>query len=168
MDMSEWLESDVNLIDILIWSDEAIFYVGGFVNKHNCHYWAKSNPNMILTKSQTRQKVTVWCGISSRRIVGPFIFMETMNGDRYLDMLQRKVWPELSTWDNFNSIVFMQDGAPPHYKTVVRNWLHENLQDIWIGRAALMSGWRESRFDASTFSYGVSSKNKFTRQTPHA
>ena len=29
----------------------------------------------------------------------------------------------------------MQDGAPPHYKTEVRNWLHENLQDRWIGRA---------------------------------
>ena len=29
----------------------------------------------------------------------------------------------------------MQDGASPHYKTVVRNWLHENLQDRWIRRA---------------------------------
>ena len=28
----------------------------------------------------------------------------------------------------------MQDGAPPHWSTNVRNWLNENLPERWIGR----------------------------------
>ena len=134
-EMEAWLQRDPTLLDKLIWTDEAIFFVGGFVNKHNCHYWASTNPHMIFTKSQNRLKVTVWCGMTSSRLIGPFILRETMNGDRYLQMLQQDVWPEVSTWPNADELVFMQDGAPPHYKRDVRNWLNANFQDRWIGRA---------------------------------
>lgn len=32
------------------------------------------------------------------------------------------------------SIFFMQDGAPPHYASGVRQWLDENFPARWIGR----------------------------------
>ena len=39
--------------------------------------------------------------------------------------------PGLSSHD----IVFMQEGAPPHYATVVRNWLDRHFNDRWLGRS---------------------------------
>src|SRR5271168_2410539 len=31
-------------------------------------------------------------------------------------------------------MLFMQDGAPPHYKLEVRRWLNERFPGRWIGR----------------------------------
>ena len=40
-----------NLLENIIWSDEAVFHLGGFVNRHNSHYWAQENPKKLLKKS---------------------------------------------------------------------------------------------------------------------
>ena len=42
--MLEWLELWSELLKNILWSDEAIFHVGGMVNRHNCHYWVAPNP----------------------------------------------------------------------------------------------------------------------------
>ena len=133
--MKEWIGREPALLDHILWSDEAIFFVGGFVNRHNCHYWAESSPHKIVQKIQNKQKLTVWCGITSTKLVGPFIIRETMNGDRYLRMLRTQVWPEVSTWENAENLILMQDGAPPHFKTEVRNWLDNTFPERWIGRS---------------------------------
>ena len=33
-----------------------------------------------------------------------------------------------------SSMFFQQDGAPPHFATIVRNYLHEQFPGRWIGR----------------------------------
>src|SRR5207245_994784 len=38
---------------------------------------------------------------------------------------------EIPGFDNF---YWMQDGAPPHYSTSVRNFLTETFNEKWIGR----------------------------------
>ena len=134
-EMDAWLKRDPNLLRNILWSDEAVFCIGGFVNRHNCHYWAEQNPHITVQKAQRRPKVTVWCGMTSSHIVGPFILRDTMNAERYLDLLSNEVWPIVSTWPNRDDIVFMQDGAPPHYATVVRNWLDRHFNGRWLGRA---------------------------------
>ena len=45
-------------------------------------------------------------------------------------MLKEKCWP----CAQHQEAVFQQDGAPPHYGTVVREWLNENFGGRWIGR----------------------------------
>ena len=57
-----------------------------------------------------------------------------MNAERYLCMLRNQVWPAISTWENFDRMFFMQDGAPPHFARTVRSWLDEQLPGRWIGR----------------------------------
>jgi len=52
----DWPKSFENIL----WSDEAVFHIGGFVNPHNCHYWAAHDPEMTVEKMQNRPKVTVW------------------------------------------------------------------------------------------------------------
>lgn len=49
--MLAWHEEWPNLFRNILWSDEAVFHVGGFVNRHNCHYWAGEDP-MIVEKQQ--------------------------------------------------------------------------------------------------------------------
>ena len=42
--------------------------------------------------------------------------------------------PALRQRPDFNNLYFQQDGASPHYATVVRNLLNETFPDKWIGR----------------------------------
>ena len=58
----------------------------------------------------------------------------TMNAERYLAMLQNEVWPVVSTWDNINDTIFMQDGAPPHFALTVWEWLDNHFPGRWLGR----------------------------------
>ena len=40
----------------------------------------------------------------------------------------------ISAWDNFKDLIFMQDGAPPHFAIVVREWLNAQFPGKWMGR----------------------------------
>ena len=89
--MLVWREEWSQLFHNIIWSDEAVFHVGGFVNRHNCHYWAEQDPRIPAEKLQTQPSVTVWCRMTANRILGPLIMRNTMNAERYLAMLQNEV-----------------------------------------------------------------------------
>ena len=127
--MEEWQIRWPDLHRHILWSDEAIYHVGGFVNRHNCHYWVEKDPKIIAEKVHSRPKVTVWCGMTSTRIIGPVILRDTMNAERYLHMLKEQVYPEISSWDNFDELIFMQDGAAPHFARVVREWLDNTFPE---------------------------------------
>ena len=36
--------------------------------------------------------------------------------------------------ENIEDLVFMQDGAPPHFTTVVCEWLNAHFHGRWMGR----------------------------------
>jgi transposase len=119
----------------ILFSDEANFYINGEVNKQNTRYWSSENPHwMEATKEQGCAKVMVWCGIWDSKIIGPFFFDATVNGENYLHMLQHEMMRMLQAAGNHLPIWFQQDGAPPHYATAVRNWLNVQFPDRWIGR----------------------------------
>ena len=120
--MLAWCRDWPDLFKNILWS-EAVFQIGGFLNRHNCHCWAE-DPRVISEKMQNQLKITVWGGMTSDRIVGPFILHDTMNAERYLTMLRDKVWPIISAWENIENLIFMQDGAPPHFAIVVCEWLN--------------------------------------------
>ena len=132
--MTEWLIRCPELCKKIVWTDEAIFHVGGFVNRHNCHYWAAEDPRIIAEKVHSRPKLTVWCGMTSSKVVGPVILRDTMNAERYLNMLRDQVYPILSSWDNIDDLIFMQDGAAPHFALAVRDWLDSTFPGRWLGR----------------------------------
>ncbi|KAJ8954876.1 hypothetical protein NQ318_016812 [Aromia moschata] len=53
------------------------------------------NPHwMRELHTQRPQKTNVWAGIIQDRIVGPFFFDDTLNGARYLRLLQHELMPE--------------------------------------------------------------------------
>ena len=59
---------------------------------------------------------------------------DTVDGPKYLSMLQEFFIPEVRKMKNMRSIVFQQDGAPPHFVADVRRFLDKKFSGRWIGR----------------------------------
>ena len=77
--------------------------------------------------------MTVWCGTTVDRVIGPVFLRDTMNGERYHDMLEDIVIPELEGLNN-NELIFMQNGAPAHYANTVLDLLNDKFSQRWIWR----------------------------------
>jgi len=86
--MLEIVRVNPNLFKKIVWSDEAVFHVGGFVNRHNSHHWGTHSPKKLLKKSQSRPRLTVWTAITCDKLIGPVILHDTMNAARYLEVLE--------------------------------------------------------------------------------
>ena len=77
----------------IIFSDEAHFDLGGYVNKQNSRIWGTENPHAYIEKSTHPKQVTIWCGFWSRDIIGAFFFENeqgeavAVNGDCIRAML---------------------------------------------------------------------------------
>ena len=86
-------------------------------------------------KSQRTQKaVTVWCGFSSRGIIGPFVFENEqgeavkVNGDRYRFTKIKE--------ENIGNIWFQQDGATCYKVEAALDILRPGFEDLIISRRA--------------------------------
>jgi len=132
--MFGWHEDWPELFENILWSDEAVSHVGGFVSRRNCHYWAAHDPAVTVEKVQNRPKVTVCCGMTATRVIDPYLLRDTMNAERYLQMLEDYEWPIISGWENIDELVFMHDGAPPHFALSVCAWLDQKFPGRWLGR----------------------------------
>ena len=132
--MLGWHEDWPKLFESTPWSDEANFHIGGFVSGHNCHYWAARDPEVTVEKIQNRPKVTMWCGMTAIRVIGPYLLLDTMNAERCLQMLEDYVWRIVSGWENIDELFFMHEGAPPHFALSVRAWFDRKFLARWLGR----------------------------------
>jgi hypothetical protein len=127
------VEADENYLRIWIFSDEATFYVSGRVNGHNCRLWVSENPHTIREFERNSAKVNVWCAFSCSEILGPFFFAEqTVTAMTYLDTVQMYPLPQLE--DHQPNVIFQQDGAPPRWARIVREFLEMHFPGRWVGR----------------------------------
>nr|CAI5854621.1 unnamed protein product [Callosobruchus analis] len=111
----------------IIWSDKAQFKLNGTVNRHNCVYWCEENPHITVEKAVNLPGVNVWCGLSSRGLIGRFRFEGTVTGINYLTMLADSIFPAIRALYGNDDFYFQQDGAPPHYHRDIRAYLDQNL-----------------------------------------
>ena len=51
-------------------------------------------------------------------------------GNIYLNMLELFLEPQLQDDVILDTVVFQQDGAPPHFAHIVREYLNEAFQEI--------------------------------------
>jgi hypothetical protein len=124
-----------NLINKILFSDEATFHTCGKVNQHNCCIWADEKPPNFLEWEQDTPKVNVWLGMTQSKVYGPFFFAEaTVTGTVYLDMLEQFLEPQLLTDGILDTIVFQQDGARCHYAIIVHDYLNRCFPGCWIDR----------------------------------
>lgn len=126
-----------NFAQKIVIGDEATFSMNGRVNTHNLVRYAPKGqpPDFHYDVPHTREKVTVWAALCGNgHILGPHFFDGNVNGERYLNMIDELVIPELNEIFNFNLFVvnrfeqevwWFQDGAPCHRSLIVTNRLRQ-------------------------------------------
>ncbi|GFX76721.1 putative DD41D transposase [Trichonephila clavipes] len=103
----------------ILFSDEAHFWLHGYVNKQNCRIWSEANPQVYVETPLHPEKLIVWCALWAGGIIGPYFFKNdeghnvTVNGDRYRAMITTFFIPELNNRD-VQELWFQQDGATGH------------------------------------------------------
>ena len=96
--------------------------------------WANENTNIVQEKIVNLPGIAAWCGLSSRGLIGPYFFEETVTDQTYLQMVEIMI-PRLNDlFENENEVYFQQDGNPPHFHVNVRNFLDRTFNQRWIGR----------------------------------
>lgn len=137
MSLQQKVEEDPDFIHKLIMSDEAHFTLNGFVNKQNSRIWAKENPRSIHQRELHALKCTVWCGVSSEKIYGPYFFENevgatiTVNGAQYRALLENFLRPAVQ---NRPELWFQQDGATPHTASDTMDLVRDIFGDQIISR----------------------------------
>ena len=78
--------------------------------------------------------MNIWCGLSTRGLIGPFFFEGTVTGETYLEILGSSILAAIRALYENSDVFYQQDGAFPHYHRDVRAFLVENLEGHLIGR----------------------------------
>ena len=132
--LSDKIEDTPSFLPLLITSDEAHFHLDGQVNSKNNIFWGEKPPLEVAQKPLHSAKVTAWCGIWSKGLIGPYFFEEggatvTVNSERYLGVLQKLYTDVQSSHPSLLSKVwFQQDGATPHTANIVKQWLKDHFK----------------------------------------
>ena len=65
------------------------------------------------------------------------MFIEnTVTGCTYLDMQEQFLEPQLQHDGILGTVVYQQDGAPPHFALPVREYLNRTFPNRWTGRGS--------------------------------
>ena len=98
-------------------------------------FWGLENPHVTHEQPLHDEKLLVWCAMSEHGIIGPFVFNNTVNSQRYREMLNDFFFPRLralriplaTTW-------FQQDGATAHCSNETLQLLQTKFGDRIISR----------------------------------
>ncbi|GFX64268.1 putative DD41D transposase [Trichonephila clavipes] len=92
----EWAQNEIAVVPDfhkrILFSDEAHFWLNGYVNKQNCRIWSEANPQVYVEIPLHPETLTVWCALWAGGIIGPYFKNDeghnvTVNGDRYRAMI---------------------------------------------------------------------------------
>ncbi|GFW06423.1 hypothetical protein TNCV_2187581 [Trichonephila clavipes] len=63
----EWAQNEIAVVPDfhkrILFSDEAHFWLNGYVNKQNCRIWSEANPQVYVETPLYPEKLTVWCAL---------------------------------------------------------------------------------------------------------
>ncbi|GFV42445.1 hypothetical protein TNCV_289321 [Trichonephila clavipes] len=64
---AEWAQNEIAVVPDfhkrILFSDEAHFWLNGYVNKQNCRIWSEANPQVYVETPLHPEKLTVWCAL---------------------------------------------------------------------------------------------------------
>ncbi|GFW38125.1 DUF4817 domain-containing protein [Trichonephila clavipes] len=108
-------------------SDEAHFWLNGYVNKQNCRIWSEANTQVYVETPLHPERLF---GALYGQVESFFENDEghnvTVNGDRYRAMMTNFFIPELNNHD-VQELWFQQDGATCHTARATIDL----LKDVW-------------------------------------
>ncbi|GFT29613.1 uncharacterized protein TNCV_4890581 [Trichonephila clavipes] len=63
----EWAQNEIVVVPDfhkrILFSDEAHFWLNGYVNKQNCRIWSEANPQVCVETPLRPEKLTLWCAL---------------------------------------------------------------------------------------------------------
>ncbi|GFS47768.1 hypothetical protein TNCV_3597851 [Trichonephila clavipes] len=63
----EWAQNEIAVVPDfhkrILFSDEAHFWLNGYVYKQNCHIWSEAYPQVYVETPLHPEKLTVWCAL---------------------------------------------------------------------------------------------------------
>ncbi|GFS50669.1 hypothetical protein TNCV_2042401 [Trichonephila clavipes] len=63
----EWAQNEIAVVPDfhkrILFSDEAHFWLNGYVNKQNCRIWSEANTQVYVEAPLHPEKLTVWCAL---------------------------------------------------------------------------------------------------------
>ncbi|GFU76853.1 transposable element Tc3 transposase [Trichonephila clavipes] len=91
----------------ILFSDEAHFWLNGYVNKQNCRIWSEANPQVYVETPLHPEKLTVWCALWAGAVVPTRRrnmshsschnrFIERHVGDCLISLFEPVNWPPRS------------------------------------------------------------------------
>ncbi|GFW85841.1 DUF4817 domain-containing protein [Trichonephila clavipes] len=139
----EWAQNEIAVVPDFhkrnLFSDEAHFWLNGYVNKQNCRIWSEANPQVYVETPLHPEKLIVWCALWAGGIIGPYFFKNdeghnvTVNGDRYRAMITNFFIPELNNHD-IQELWFQQDSSTCHTARATIDLLKDTFVDRLISR----------------------------------
>ncbi|GFY35967.1 putative DD41D transposase [Trichonephila clavipes] len=139
----EWAQNEIAVVPDfhkrILFSDEANFWLNGYVNQQNCRIWSEANPHVYVKTPLHPEKLTVWCALWAGGIIGPYFIKNdeghnvTVNGDRYKTMITNFFIPELNNHD-VQELWFQQDGSTCHTARATIDLLKDTFGDRLISR----------------------------------
>ena len=140
---AKWfLDIMLDSLDNVLWSDECYLDLQGGVDTHNAIIWADEKPKHVLMKPLHPEKVCVWIGFTAKFMLEPVILDEgTINGEIYLSMLKENVIPNLKRLKKCSLTVFLQDGAPPHIYSSVKQLLLKTFTEQRVISRNFSNSW---------------------------
>ncbi|GFT56110.1 uncharacterized protein TNCV_4625941 [Trichonephila clavipes] len=111
----EWAQNEIAVVPAfhkrILFSDEAHFWLNGYVNKQNCRIWSEANPQVYVELHP--EKLTVWCALWAGGIIGPYFFKND---------------------EGHNELWFQQDCASCHTARAAIDLLKDAFGDRLISR----------------------------------
>jgi hypothetical protein len=121
--------------------------------------WAAENPQKLHQRLLHSDKLTVWCGIASSGVLGPYLFEDNEDAavnvifERYVEMLRNFCEPKLSRrGTELSSVWLQQDGATAHTARASMSVLQEMFSQHVISRGGDVS-WPVHSPDLSACNY---------------
>ncbi|GFW61745.1 putative DD41D transposase [Trichonephila clavipes] len=115
----EWVQNEIavvpNFHKRILFSDEAHFWLNGYVNKQNCRIWNEANTQVYVETPLHPEKLTVWCALWAGGIIGPYFYK---NDEGH----------------NVTELWFQQDGATCHTAHATIDLLKYTFGDRLISR----------------------------------
>jgi hypothetical protein len=122
------------LLNNILWTDEASFYLHDIISVNNVYFWADDNPQLLFERPLASPKITVWVGFNNRFLLEPYFFDSNVTSDSYCTMILTHVIPLLKRKRLFSSTVYQQDGAPAHTSHQTINLLKQQFGSRLISR----------------------------------
>ncbi|GFT19793.1 putative LOC100569746 [Trichonephila clavipes] len=143
----KWAQNEIAVVPDfhkrILFSDEAHFWLNGYVNKQNCRIWSEANSQVYVETPLHPEKLTVWCTLRAGAVVptrrgtchtarATIDLLKDTFGDRLISRFGLGNWPPRSCdltpldyflWGYVKSLVYA-------YKPQTPDHLEDNIRRV--------------------------------------